>query len=152
MQVGFREFLDELEETVGFVELLDLLIETEVLEQRAGLGREGVNVMKQILAEAFRVVEELRTGSDEPRQYLPSVGAIRRYLRIHLDLELPVVEPFSLRSPGMAVAPADVGQVPTECIAPATRRNTSQRCVTRVVRARFSSFRRYASSLGIVPQ
>lgn len=65
MQVGFREFLDELEETVGFVELLDLLIETEVLEQRAGLGREGVNVMKQILAEAFRVVEELRTGSDE---------------------------------------------------------------------------------------
>ena len=42
VQVGFRELLNELEQAVGFIELLDLLVEAEVIEQFAGLGREAM--------------------------------------------------------------------------------------------------------------
>jgi len=39
VEVDFGEFLDELEEAVGFVELLNLLIEGEVAEEGAVSGR-----------------------------------------------------------------------------------------------------------------
>jgi hypothetical protein len=58
VQVDLGEFLDEFEEAVGFVELRNLLIEAEVVEEGTGFGREGLDVVEEVLGEAFGVGEE----------------------------------------------------------------------------------------------
>jgi len=58
VEIDFREFLDEFEEAVGFVEFGNLLVEAEVIEEGAGFGREGLDVVEEVLGEAFGVGEE----------------------------------------------------------------------------------------------
>jgi hypothetical protein len=58
VEIDFREFLDEFEEPVGFVELRNLLIEAEVVEEGARFGRKGLDVVEEVLGEAFGVSEE----------------------------------------------------------------------------------------------
>jgi len=58
VEIDFREFLDEFEEAVGFVEFGNLLVEAEVIEEGAGFGRKGFDVVEQVLGEAFGVGEE----------------------------------------------------------------------------------------------
>src|ERR1022692_1328163 len=48
MEVDFGELLEQLEEAGGLIELLDLLVEGEVFEQRADLGRETVDVVEEV--------------------------------------------------------------------------------------------------------
>ena len=49
MQVDVGELADNQVEPVGLVELGDLLLELEVLEYLSGLGRETLDVMRQVL-------------------------------------------------------------------------------------------------------
>jgi hypothetical protein len=55
VKVDLAEFLNELEKAIGFVELLDLLIEGEVFEKGADFRGEAVNVVEQILREPVGV-------------------------------------------------------------------------------------------------
>ncbi len=59
VEVDFGEFLNELEEAVGFIELLNLLVEAEVVEESASFGGERLDVVEEVLGETFGVGKEL---------------------------------------------------------------------------------------------
>ena len=58
VEVDFGEFLDEFEQAVGFIEFLDLLVEGEVTKEGAGFGREGLDIVKQVLGQTFGIGQE----------------------------------------------------------------------------------------------
>ena len=64
VKIDFREFVDEFEETVGLVDLRNLLIEAEVVEEGTGFGRKRFDVVEEVLGEPFGVGEEF--GEVEP--------------------------------------------------------------------------------------
>ena len=77
MEVDGGELGDDQEETVGFIELGDVIVEAEVIEDGADVGREAANVFEQVLGdvvggalellevEAAGVVEALAGGFAE---------------------------------------------------------------------------------------
>ena len=66
MEVDFGEFLEQLEEAVGLVELLDLLVEGKVFEERADFGGKAVDVVqevgRQVVGFAFEPFEIVLAG------------------------------------------------------------------------------------------
>jgi hypothetical protein len=59
MEVDFGKFQQQLEKTVGLIEFLDLLLESEMVEEGTDFGGEAVDVIQKVLGEAIGVGLEL---------------------------------------------------------------------------------------------